>query len=99
MPIRRFQVATTKISDVWAESKCMVCGKRISKHEPRCVVMLAELGIGPGHREYRSAKEYGDDEDVGLLGNSSFAAAICCPCSGESKTIEIANPWFALREA
>ncbi|MGH9712640.1 MAG: hypothetical protein ACRD5M_04995 [Candidatus Acidiferrales bacterium] len=96
---RKGPAISSPASDVWAESRCFHCGKMIGKGEPRCVLMFAELGIGPGHREYQEDQEYDLDEDKGLLTNSSTAIAMCRPCSCQSRTLEIENPWFTLREA
>jgi hypothetical protein len=86
------------LSDIWNKSQCVKCGAVIRKGEPRCVLMFAELGIGPGHRGFRAAQLYGD-EDTGLISNSSSSIAMCRPCAGDSAKIEVPNPWFILREA
>jgi hypothetical protein len=82
------------LADIWKKTECAKCGAIIRKGEPRCVLMFVELGIGPGHREFRD--QY--DDDRGLITSSSSAKAMCRPCGSEPKTLELENPWFKLRE-
>ena len=43
---------------------------------PRCLVLFAELGVGPGSRAFRDDQEYGLDKDKGLIMDSSTTAAL-----------------------
>jgi hypothetical protein len=83
-------------SDFWGPSKCHRCKEEIHRGDPRCVVMLAELGIGPGHREYDPYEDGTLDEDYGLRGMT--ALSFCRPCAGIDAQLVIENPWFRQRE-
>ena len=85
-------------AEFWNKSKCAQCGSVIRKGAPRCVVMFAELDVGPGSRAFRDDEDYGLDEDKGLIMNSSATIAMCRPCACEFAQLKIENPWFALRE-
>jgi hypothetical protein len=83
-------------ADFWGPSKCHRCKEEIHRGDPRCVVMLAELGIGQGHREYDPSEDGSLDEDCGLLGQT--ALSFCRPCAGIDAQFTIENPWFQRRE-
>jgi hypothetical protein len=85
-------------AEFWNKSKCAQCGSVIRRGAPRCLVLFAELGIGPGSRAYQDDEEYGLDEDKGLIMDSSATIAMCRPCASDFADLKIENPWFALRE-
>ena len=96
-------------SQIWDQTFCARCEKPIGKGEPRVVIMLAELGVGPGFREELRLEddeevvpfdpgadlESDDDDDSGP--RAYVALALCRPCSGEDPTIALSNPWFEQR--
>jgi DNA-binding CsgD family transcriptional regulator len=108
------KVSTTSVPEIskheiWAETICARCQKKIRRGDPRCVVMFAELGIGPGHPAYsksaveddrlfyHSCDEFDHEREFGLR-RYSTAMSFCWECSGENPELTIQNPWFIWRE-
>lgn len=96
--------------DIWAESVCYICGKRILKGDARFCVLFVDLGIGPGHPNFSSQdladeRVWDHDEEglayrnLGLNSHTSRAQVFCHPCAGNSQSINIDNPWFFMRAA
>jgi hypothetical protein len=82
----------------WAETTCVNCRKKIRQGDPRVVIMLVELGLGPGHPDYEEEEADELGRHCGLM-RSSIALSICELCAGARPEIVLPNAWFFDQEA
>ena len=87
---------------IWGKSTCIECGSVIKQGEPRTVVMIFDLGYGPGHSDYDPDEEHGDEGNLlefgGRIGPRSNARAFCEVCVGEKSHFKILNTRYIIRE-